>query len=311
MPRLDEPVDVAAVQLVVPPGPAARPHAAISAIGSIRYGTGRRESSSRSPRIQLDPCRASDQRAPAGVTSRPRRSRMATGRMWKPTSRPACVKVTPPSEPRLGTPFVASSCQLQVRAPWRRSTVRNCSARLIPKRIVSRPKLVARAAPSRYRCHPPFPTPRDASAIAAVPTCASMPRPSTESVAPVASRRSSDASELGAPSARSTKVRGVATCRDGSSTARAIAALSSPKASRSHPLCEVRPTPFVGSQWFKAAAPCRTARRRGMPHPPPALERFHTFRRKPPVSAALLAGNGRFPSLKRVISRRPLRVRPL
>ncbi len=110
------------------------------------------------------------------MTSRPRRSRMATGRMWKPTSRPACVKVTPPSGPRLGTPFVASSCQLQVRAPWRRSTVRNCSARLIPKRIDSRPKLVARAAPSPYRCHAPCPTPREASAIAAVPTCASMPR---------------------------------------------------------------------------------------------------------------------------------------
>ena len=36
IPRLDEPVDLAAVQLVVPPGPAGSAQAAISAIGSIR-----------------------------------------------------------------------------------------------------------------------------------------------------------------------------------------------------------------------------------------------------------------------------------
>ncbi len=149
MPRLDEPVDVAAVQLVVPPGPAASPHAAMSAIGSIRYGTGRCASSSRSPRIQLDPCRVSDQCAPAGVTSRPCRSRIATGRMCSPTSRPLCTKVTPPSLPMRGTPFVASIRQLHARTPWRLSTVRSSSARLIPNRIDSRPKLVARAAPSR------------------------------------------------------------------------------------------------------------------------------------------------------------------
>ena len=36
MPRLDEPVDVAAVQLDVPPGPTGSTHAAIKTIGSIR-----------------------------------------------------------------------------------------------------------------------------------------------------------------------------------------------------------------------------------------------------------------------------------
>ncbi len=262
IPRLDEPVDVAAVQLVVPPGPTGSTHAAIRTIGSIRYGTGRRASSSRRPRIQRDPCRSSDQCNPAGVTSRPCRSRMATGRMWRPTSRPACVKVMPPSGPRRGTPLVASSRQLHVRAPWRRSTVRNCSARLIPKRIDSRPKLVARATPFPYRRHAPFPVPRDASATVAAPTCASTPRRSIESVAPVASRRSSEASERGAPSARSTNVGGGEPGRDGArmTTAPTIAApRTRTTTGRGHPLRGVRRCSPVGSQWSTFAKPCRAA----------------------------------------------------
>ena len=57
-------VDVAAVQLVVPPGPAARPQAAIKAIGSIRYGSGSFWSSRRkASRQSASPLRSSDQPA--------------------------------------------------------------------------------------------------------------------------------------------------------------------------------------------------------------------------------------------------------
>ena len=117
MPRLDEPVELAAVQLVVPPGPAGRAQAAISTIGSIRYGTGSVLSSSRRPSVQLERARSSDQRRPAGVTSRPRRSRIATGRMWKPARRPVRAKLTSPFGSICGVPWLASSCQLQVRGP--------------------------------------------------------------------------------------------------------------------------------------------------------------------------------------------------
>ena len=76
MPRLDEPVDVAAVQLVVLPAPGGSTHVAISA-GSIRYGSGSVLSSRRRPSVQPEPLRVSDQRSPAGVTSGAREAHAA------------------------------------------------------------------------------------------------------------------------------------------------------------------------------------------------------------------------------------------
>ena len=108
---------MAAVQLVVPPGPAARPQAAISAIGSIRYGSGsflvvesQAEPSSRRRR-----CGRATSCKPFGVTSWPLGRGSRPGGCGSRRSRPASLKLTPPSASRCGVPCVASSRQVHVR----------------------------------------------------------------------------------------------------------------------------------------------------------------------------------------------------
>ena len=97
--------------------------------GSIRYGTGSDESSSRSSSRSTPPRCVSDQRRPFGVTGRPCSSSSSTGVTRRPVSRPPAPRnAIMPSFRRVGTRPAASSRQLQVRSPWCWSTWSSSSA---------------------------------------------------------------------------------------------------------------------------------------------------------------------------------------
>src|SRR5436190_16561766 len=136
--------DVLVVELAVaqpPPG-----HAATSAIGSTTYGAGGCASSRGSSNVW----RRTDQRSPAGVTSRPVWSRIATGRMRSAE----LANRTEPSAVTRGA-WLDWSCHCQVRAPTRWSTSSDCSTRLTPNVIASRPNGVGRATPLANCRHGP------------------------------------------------------------------------------------------------------------------------------------------------------------
>ena len=117
--------------------------------GSITNGSGRSSSLKSNSRVfPLPSC----QRRPAGVTSSPAESKIATGAIVRSATRwvAGSTKPTPPSGSSRGVKRV-SRRQAHVLRPTRRSTVRKCSGSSVPSMIASEPNGVARHAPPAWR----------------------------------------------------------------------------------------------------------------------------------------------------------------
>src|SRR5579862_4280473 len=115
--------------------------------GSIVYGSGRERSFNERRSSVLCAPRASVQCAPAGVTSRPPRSTMATGGIESPLGRSPARRATDPSGITFGLRLRLWSFHDQVRTPWCRSTVVSSSKPPAESFTSSWPKEVVRAEP--------------------------------------------------------------------------------------------------------------------------------------------------------------------